>query len=139
MQAERRGLGSEIADASMRPAPIDTATIRETVRLGVLLSAGPLDLETVAGLHEALRGHVALLLPGARDDAASLWRGGTAWYQRAARLDGIARQAEQPLPGDPFAALVQVQLLARDCEWLLAQQSGPPGGTPQAHPTAGSF
>jgi hypothetical protein len=100
---------------------IDTAVIRETVRLGLLLSSGPLDLEAMTGLHEALRGHVALLLPGVREDADRLWRGGTAWYQRAARLDGIARQAEQALAVDPFAALVQVQLLARDCEWLLAQ------------------
>lgn len=123
---------------SARAELIDTATIRETIQLGLLLSVGPLDLEAMAGLHEALRGHVALLLPSAREEAGRLWRGGTAWYQRAARLDGIARQAEQPLPGDPFAAMVQVQLLARDCEWLLAQQSGPPGGTPQAHPTAGS-
>ncbi|WP_329143403.1 DUF6415 family natural product biosynthesis protein [Streptomyces sp. NBC_01456] len=101
--------------------PIDTDTIRETVRLGLLLSAGPLDRDAMTALHEALRGHVALLLPIARGDADRLWRGGTAWYQRAARLDGIARQAEQPLPVDPFAALVQVQLLARDCEWLLGQ------------------
>lgn len=123
MHIEHSGLSSEIVDMSPQRAPIDTATIGETIRRGLALSSSPLDLTAMACLHEDLRGHVALLLPGARDEAGRLWRGGTAWYQRAARLDGIARQAEQPLPADPFAALVQVQLLARDCEWLLAQHT----------------
>lgn len=128
MDAERAQ--TALARATETAEPIDAATIRETVRLGLALSSGPLDRGAMTGLHETLRGHVNLLLPGARDDADRLWRGGTAWYQRAARLDGIARQAEQPLTIDPFAALVQVQLLARDCEWLLGQQAGLPGGTP---------
>lgn len=116
---------------------IDTATIRETIRLGLLLSAGPLDHGAMVGLHEDLRGHVALLLPGAREDADSLWRGDTAWYQRAARLDSITRQLEQALAVDPFAAMVQVQLLARDCDWLLDQRAAPPEGARQSGPTAG--
>ncbi|GES27961.1 hypothetical protein San01_04480 [Streptomyces angustmyceticus] len=115
--------------ASPDAEPIDTATIRETVRLALLLGAGPLDRDAMAGLHEALRGHVALLLPGARTAADQLWRGSGAWYERAARLDCITRQLEQPLAGDPFAAMVKVQLLARDCDWLLDQQTGLPGGT----------
>ncbi|MET7795625.1 DUF6415 family natural product biosynthesis protein [Streptomyces decoyicus] len=119
MDAER--VYTALAGPAEDAEPIDVATIRDTVHLGLLLSSSRLDLEAMAGLHEDLRGHVGLLLPGARDAAAALWRGGTAWYQRAARLDGIARQAEQPLPVDPFAALVQVQLLARDCQWLLDQ------------------
>jgi hypothetical protein len=114
-QRESRSTGAE---------PIDADTIRGTICLALRLSAGPLDREAMADLHEALRGHVALLLPGAREDASRLWRGGTAWYQRAARLDGIARQAEQALVADLFAAMVQVQLLARDCEWLLDQRTG---------------
>ncbi|MGW2920439.1 DUF6415 family natural product biosynthesis protein [Streptomyces angustmyceticus] len=114
---------------STRAEPIDTVTIGETVRRGLALSSGPLDREAVAGLHEMLRGHVALLLPGARGNADQLWRGSGAWYERAARLDSITRQLEQPLAGDPFAAMVQVQLLARDCDWLLDQQTGLPGGT----------
>ncbi|MGA4875799.1 DUF6415 family natural product biosynthesis protein [Streptomyces lydicamycinicus] len=123
---------------STRAEPIDAATIGETIRQALRFSSGPLDRDAMAGLHETLRGHVNLLLPIARGDADRLWRGGTAWYQRAARLDGISRQAEQPLAIDPFAAMVQVQLLARDCEWLLGQQTGVPGSTPQGRPTAGS-
>lgn len=108
---------------STRAEPIDTVTIGETVRRGLALSSGPLDREAMAGLHEMLRGHVALLLPGARADADRLWRGGTAWYQRAAQLGRITHQAGQPLSPDPFSALMQVQLLARDCKWLLDQHA----------------
>ncbi|MEV7466087.1 DUF6415 family natural product biosynthesis protein [Streptomyces kronopolitis] len=106
-------------------APIDAVTIRETIRLARRLSASPLDHQAVAGLYEELRGHVHLLLPGTRDAAAAMWRGGTAWYQCAAQLSRITPQVEQPLSPDPFAALVQVQLLARDCEWLLTQHTTP--------------
>ncbi|KIZ16816.1 DUF6415 family natural product biosynthesis protein [Streptomyces natalensis] len=104
--------------------PIDTDTISDTIREVQALGSGPLDLEAMTALHEMLRGHVALLLPPARSDADSLWRGDTAWYQRAARLDGIIREAEQPLSHEPFAALVHVQLLARDCGWLLERHVG---------------
>ncbi|QHC23488.1 DUF6415 family natural product biosynthesis protein [Streptomyces sp. GS7] len=61
-------------------------------------------------------------IPPTRSDADSPWRGDIAWYQRSARLDSITRQVEQPLSHEPFAALVHVQLLARDCGWLLGRQ-----------------
>ncbi|MFF8784857.1 DUF6415 family natural product biosynthesis protein [Streptomyces sp. NPDC015125] len=136
MDAERAQ--TALAGAAESTEPIDTATIRDTIRLVMRLSSGPLDLVTLADHHEALRGHVHLLLPGVQDAADRMWRGGSSWYQQAARLDNVTWQAGQELASDPFAAMVQVQLLARDTEWLVDQQAGLPGGTPQVHPTAGS-
>ncbi|MFF7411682.1 DUF6415 family natural product biosynthesis protein [Streptomyces lydicus] len=104
--------------------PIDVATIRATIVEALQLGSGPLNLSALAGLHEVLRGHVHLLLPGARDAADRMWRGGGSWYQRVARLDSVTWQAGQELASDPFAAMVQVQLLARDCDWLLDQCAG---------------
>ncbi|WP_407553046.1 DUF6415 family natural product biosynthesis protein [Streptomyces sp. Pv4-95] len=104
--------------------PIDVHTIDGTIVRAMSMSRERLDADRLAELDELLRGHIALLLPPIRETAAKLWHGGTAWYQQAARLDGIARQAETEISSTPFAALVQVQLLARDCQWLLNQHTG---------------
>ncbi|MFG2860668.1 hypothetical protein [Streptomyces sioyaensis] len=41
------------------------------------------------------------------------------WHRHITRLDGIERQAAQELSPLPFTALIEVQLMARDCQWLL--------------------
>ncbi|MFI0220180.1 DUF6415 family natural product biosynthesis protein [Streptomyces lydicus] len=106
---------------STHAKPIDTAAIQDTIAQTLLLGAGPLERDALAGLWETLLGHVALLLPDVRVASGRLWRGGTDWYQQAARLDSVTQQAEQALAANPLAALVQLQLLARDCDWLLGQ------------------
>ncbi|WP_374211020.1 DUF6415 family natural product biosynthesis protein [Streptomyces sp. MCA2] len=58
-------------------------------------------------------------LPLVREAADLLWRGSLDWHRRTARIAGIERQVGQGLGDSDFSALVQVQLLARDCRWLL--------------------
>ncbi|MFG2226960.1 DUF6415 family natural product biosynthesis protein [Streptomyces sp. NPDC048644] len=104
--------------------PVDaetiTATIDEARALrGLAAKAGDLDIVATT-----LRGHIALLLPEIRGVVDRLWHGSIETHRLTARLDGIENQAKQaPRPGT-LAAHVQVQQLARDCQWLLARHTG---------------
>ncbi|MFI2184632.1 DUF6415 family natural product biosynthesis protein [Streptomyces sioyaensis] len=82
-----------------------------------------MDLAELEKLEEDLRGHIALLLPGARAAAGRLWSGGIEAHRMAARLDGIERQTRQGLGPGALSAHVQVQQLARDCQYLLARHT----------------
>ncbi|MCB5909826.1 DUF6415 family natural product biosynthesis protein [Streptomyces pinistramenti] len=96
------------------------ATIDE-VRATRGLTAEAVDLDLVAA---TLRGHIALLLPVVRGAAEHLWHGSIQAHRLMARLDGIENQTKQaPGPGT-LAAHVQVQQLARDCQWLLDRHRG---------------
>ncbi|MGW7639463.1 DUF6415 family natural product biosynthesis protein [Streptomyces decoyicus] len=81
--------------------------------------AGPAASGELVDLKALLRGHIAVLLPLVRAAADLLWRGSLDWHRRTARIAGIERQVGQGLGDSDFSALVQVQLLARDCRWLL--------------------
>ncbi|MEU9126458.1 DUF6415 family natural product biosynthesis protein [Streptomyces sp. NPDC048506] len=97
--------------------PIDADTIGETIRRALWVGAGRPDLDTLAGLEEMLRGHIALLLPDAREAARRRW---STDHQLITRLNGIERQMNQGLGSGALSAHVQVHQLARDCQYLLA-------------------
>ncbi|WP_158795002.1 DUF6415 family natural product biosynthesis protein [Streptomyces sp. NRRL S-337] len=101
--------------------PIDAETISATISRALRLGSGRPDLGALAELEEELRGHVAALLPVARASAQRLWPSSIEAHRLTARLDGIERQAELGPAVDVFTAHVQVQLLARDCQWLLTR------------------
>ncbi|MCZ1006121.1 DUF6415 family natural product biosynthesis protein [Streptomyces lydicus] len=102
--------------------PIDLDAIEATITRALRVNAGHLDVGVLRELEEELRGHVDLLLPEARTAAGCIWHGSIEWHRQTARLDGIERQAMQGVGGSPLAAHVQVQQLARDCQWLLNQR-----------------
>ncbi|MFG2397078.1 DUF6415 family natural product biosynthesis protein [Streptomyces lydicus] len=103
--------------------PIDEDTITATLHQALRTGSGCPDLDELGALEEKLRGHIALLLPRARESARLLWHGSIEAHRLTARLDGIERQACQGLGDGPLAAHVQVHQLARDCQWLLARHT----------------
>ncbi|GES28967.1 DUF6415 family natural product biosynthesis protein [Streptomyces angustmyceticus] len=114
--AERTG---ERSPEAAEPLAIDVLTIEETITLALGASRGQLQVSALVDLGARLRGHIALLRGPARKAADEMWHGGVAWYRHVARLDGIERQTAQAPSPLPFAALIEVQLMARDCQWLL--------------------
>ncbi|MCR8579199.1 DUF6415 family natural product biosynthesis protein [Streptomyces sp. Isolate_219] len=105
--------------ASRGPEAIDVVTIEQTIEMALGVSRGQLQVSTLVDLEAQLRGHIALLREPARKATDRMWQGGTKWYRHITRLDGIERQTEQELNPLPFGALIEVQLMARDCQWLL--------------------
>ncbi|MFF8308524.1 DUF6415 family natural product biosynthesis protein [Streptomyces lydicus] len=101
--------------------PVDQDTIAATISRALRTGSGPLNLDAMGDVAEGLRGHIALLLPLAREEAGRLWPGSIEAHRLRARLDGIEQQYRRPLAPAPLAAHVQVQQLARDCQWLLAR------------------
>ncbi|MGW9041164.1 DUF6415 family natural product biosynthesis protein [Streptomyces lydicus] len=120
MDTERLRLATQPAAGA---APIDRETISGTIRGALRTGSGPIDLDEMAGLAETLRGHIALLLIEARQTASQLGRGTIEAQQTATRLGSIERQLRRPLASLPLSAHVQVQRLARDCQWLLARHA----------------
>ncbi|MFF0624175.1 DUF6415 family natural product biosynthesis protein [Streptomyces sp. NPDC004296] len=112
---------SDAATADRSAAvPGDEDTIRSTlVRAQDLRDTSPCTDE-LAELDRLLRGHIAILLPEAQAATDKLWRGSMEWSRRTGRLSEIRFRSEQGLGASRLSALVQINLLARDCEWLLA-------------------
>ncbi|MFF7410026.1 DUF6415 family natural product biosynthesis protein [Streptomyces lydicus] len=102
---------------------VDAETISETIGQALRTGAGPIDLNEMAALAETLRGHIALLLIEARETASQLGHGTFEAHQTASRLGSIEKQFRRPLASLPLAAHVQVQQLARDCQWMLARHT----------------
>ncbi|WP_432002995.1 DUF6415 family natural product biosynthesis protein [Streptomyces sioyaensis] len=102
---------------------IDADTISATIIQALCMGSGRLDRTELEHLEEALRGHIALLLPDARTAARRLWHGSIEAHRITARLDDIARQTRQGLGQGPLSAHVQVRQLARDCQWLLTRRA----------------
>ncbi|MFF7231294.1 DUF6415 family natural product biosynthesis protein [Streptomyces sioyaensis] len=105
--------------AADEPDAIDILTIEETIKRAHGVSRGQPPFSTLVDLEARLRGHLAVLGEPARKAADQMWHGGVKWYRHITRLDGIERQAAQELSPLPFTALIEVQLMARDCQWLL--------------------
>ncbi|MEJ8651532.1 DUF6415 family natural product biosynthesis protein [Streptomyces sp. MS1.AVA.3] len=99
--------------------PIDVVTIEATIAQAVRAGTRPAVTGDLVDLHTLLCGHIALLIPSVRAAAELLWHGGHEWHRQTARLDGIERQVAHGLGDSDFSRIVQVQLLARDCRWLL--------------------
>lgn len=98
---------------------IDVIAIQETIEAALGAGRRRLQVRTLVDLEAQLRGHITSLREPARKAAGRMWRGGTEWHRHITRLDGIARQAEQERNPLPFGVLIEVQLMARDCQWLL--------------------
>ncbi|WEB38573.1 DUF6415 family natural product biosynthesis protein [Streptomyces yunnanensis] len=94
--------------------------IRSTLVRAQDLRDTSLCTDELAELDGLLRGHIAVLLPEAQAATDKLWRGGMEWSRRTGRLSEIRFRSEQGLGAGRLSALVQINLLARDCEWLLA-------------------
>ncbi|MCR8573435.1 DUF6415 family natural product biosynthesis protein [Streptomyces sp. Isolate_219] len=103
--------------------PIDSDTIGETIHRALRIGSGRPDFEELGALENDLCGHIALLLPEAREAAARLWHGSIEAHRLTARLDGIEWQTTQGLGHGPLSAHVQVHQLARDCQYLLARHT----------------
>ncbi|MCW7987273.1 hypothetical protein XF35_18885 [Streptomyces platensis subsp. clarensis] len=101
------------------PDAIDVVTIEETIALALGVCRGRPQVSTLVDLEAQLRGHIALLREPAREAADRMWHGSTKWHRHITRLDGVERQTKQELNPHPFGALIEVQLMARDCQWLL--------------------
>ncbi|MFI1302293.1 DUF6415 family natural product biosynthesis protein [Streptomyces sioyaensis] len=120
MRTERTQLQtSGVAAEPSEPGAIDVLTVEETIKMTLGASRGELQMSTLVDLEAQLRSHIALLREPARKAADQMWHGGTKWYRHITRLDGIERETEQELSPLPFGALIEVQLMARDCQWLL--------------------
>ncbi|PBC86136.1 MULTISPECIES: DUF6415 family natural product biosynthesis protein [unclassified Streptomyces] len=98
---------------------IDLLAIEETITSALGASRGQLQVSMLVGLRAQLRGHIALLREPARKAVDRMWHGGVEWHRHITRLDSVERQAAQELSSLPLGALIEVQLMARDCQWLL--------------------
>ncbi|WP_158713062.1 DUF6415 family natural product biosynthesis protein [Streptomyces sp. NRRL S-1813] len=120
MRTERTKMqASGVAAAAGEPEAIDVLTIEETIKMALGASRRQLQVSTLVDLEAQLRGHIALLQEPARKAADQMWHGGVKWHRLITRLDNIERQAAQERSPLPFGALIEVQLMARDCQWLL--------------------
>ncbi|MGX1757178.1 DUF6415 family natural product biosynthesis protein [Streptomyces lydicus] len=120
MRNERTQLkaGGAVAGAG-EPEAIDVLSIEETITSALGASRGQLQVSMLIDLGAQLRGHIALLREPARKAVDRMWHGGVEWHRHITRLDSVERQAAQELSSLPFGALIEVQLMARDCQWLL--------------------
>lgn len=100
----------------------DLDAMRYTISRARGQSSVPLRYDELTELESELRGHIDRLLPTTREAVDRLWHGGTVWHQQISRLDGIERQVGQGLGTGVLSAHVQVQQLAKDCQWLLDHQ-----------------
>ncbi|MER8002825.1 DUF6415 family natural product biosynthesis protein [Streptomyces sp. NPDC095613] len=105
---------------SAAPAPVTAEAVRAAIDRAEQLGRSHGTIEQLHALDGELRGHIRVLLPVAQAEADGLWKGGVEWYTLVSRLGGIRRavDAEQE-PSGLLAAHVRVQLLSRDCRWLL--------------------
>lgn len=123
-RAQQGGAPATVTEPDTDGAPICVATVNATVSRALRTNVGRLDVGVLTDLEALLRGHIALLLPPEREASDRLWHGSIEWHRQTARLDGIERQTQQGLGETPLAAHIQVQQLARDCQWLLNQHTG---------------
>ncbi|MGW7249014.1 DUF6415 family natural product biosynthesis protein [Streptomyces decoyicus] len=111
--------GEATATSHARRAPLDLNTVRYTISRARGQSSAPLNHEALTELETELSSYINRLMPAAKEAVAKLWHGGTAWHQQISRLDGIERQVRQGLGAGALSAHVQVQQLAKDCQWLI--------------------
>ncbi|MEV5481843.1 MULTISPECIES: DUF6415 family natural product biosynthesis protein [Streptomyces] len=103
--------------------PVDVETISATIGRALCLGSGRTDSGVLTELEEELRGHVSLLLSEARKPVRQLWPSSIDVHRLKARLDAIERRTQQGLGQGPLSARVQVNQLARDCQYLLARHT----------------
>ncbi|WP_435604419.1 DUF6415 family natural product biosynthesis protein [Streptomyces sp. bgisy130] len=102
--------------------PIDVATIRASIARAQTLRRESPELDELVELEALLRGHIEVLLPEVQAAYDRLWRGSVGWSRGAGRLSGVRFQVRQGLGEGVVSAHVQVNQLARDCQWLLDER-----------------
>lgn len=116
---------------SARPSPSGPdERIGETIIRALRASSGTPDAADLIDLEAQLHGHIARLIPSAREAVDRLWHGDTDWHLQVTRLDAIERQLDEHAGGRTgTGTLDHVRILVRDCQWLyavrLAAQGGP--------------
>ncbi|MFI9024963.1 DUF6415 family natural product biosynthesis protein [Streptomyces sp. NPDC053560] len=121
MDTERARPPAGKSPVTTADAPVDAETIRDTIITALSAGSRRIDIANLRRFEALLRSHIGLLIGPAREAADRLWHGKTEWPLQISRLDAIDQQlSESVAPHDQFAHLAQVQILARDCQWLFA-------------------
>ncbi|WP_405838923.1 DUF6415 family natural product biosynthesis protein [Streptomyces platensis] len=102
--------------------PIDVATIQTSIARAQTLRRESPELDELVELEALLRGHIEVLLPEVQAAYDRLWRGSVGWSRGVGRLSGVRFQVRQGLGEGVLSAHVQVNQLARDCQWLLDER-----------------
>ncbi|WP_432001493.1 DUF6415 family natural product biosynthesis protein [Streptomyces sioyaensis] len=122
MTTQQRSSAGEAPAMDLHGQDLDLDTVRYTISRARGQNSVPLHYAELSQLESELCSYISRLLPTAKEAVDKLWHGGTVWHQRISRLDGIERQVGQgPGPG-VLSAHVQVQQLAKDCQWLIDHQ-----------------
>ncbi|MFD5737071.1 DUF6415 family natural product biosynthesis protein [Streptomyces sioyaensis] len=122
MTTQQRPSAGEAPAMDLHGQDLDLDTARYTISRARGQSSVPLHYDELTGLESELCSYIHRLLPAAKKAVDKLWHGGIAWHQRISRLDGIERQVGQGLGTGVLSAHVQVQQLAKDCQWLIDHQ-----------------
>ncbi|MEU3986767.1 DUF6415 family natural product biosynthesis protein [Streptomyces platensis] len=122
MTTHQRVSACEATATDLKGQDLDLNTVRYAISRARGQSSAPLNHEALTELEAELCTYIDRLLPAAKEAVAKLWHGGTAWHQQISRLDGIEHQVGQGLGAGVLSAHVQVQQLAKDCQWLINHQ-----------------
>ncbi|MYT17001.1 hypothetical protein YWIDRAFT_06593 [Streptomyces sp. SceaMP-e96] len=122
MTSPQRVAADEATATDLNGRDLDLGIVHDTISRARGQSSVPLNYDELSKLEAELCGYIAQLLPPAKKAVDKLWHGGTAWHQQISRLDGIERQVGQGLGTGVLSAHVQVQQLAKDCQWLIDHQ-----------------
>ncbi|MFI2257456.1 DUF6415 family natural product biosynthesis protein [Streptomyces tubercidicus] len=122
MTTQQRASVGEEAATVLNGKGLDLDKVRCTISRARGQSSVQLHYDELTALESELRGYIAQLLPAVKNAVDKIWHGATAWHQQVSRLDGIERQAGQGLGTGVLSAHVQVQQLAKDCQWLIDHQ-----------------
>ncbi|WP_328547701.1 DUF6415 family natural product biosynthesis protein [Streptomyces platensis] len=122
MTTHQRVSACEATATDLKGQDLDLNTVRYAISRARGQSSAPLNHEALTELEAELCNYIDRLLPAAKEAVAKLWHGGTAWHQQISRLDEIEHQVGQGLGAGVLSAHVQVQQLAKDCQWLINHQ-----------------
>ncbi|MEW1655703.1 DUF6415 family natural product biosynthesis protein [Streptomyces sp. NPDC093707] len=106
---------------------IATESIAATIRRALRFGAGRPTPAELAEVEQLLRGHITALLTEARETAHDQGPVEATACPMASRLKGIEQRLAEGRADGSLAAHVQVHLLARDCQWLLAHYTARAG------------
>ncbi|MFG2226932.1 DUF6415 family natural product biosynthesis protein [Streptomyces sp. NPDC048644] len=105
-------------------ASIDSHTIGKSIARARALSVTAPSRHELLEIEELLREHIASLLLAVQATADKRWGVGIERSRRMRRLKGIRTQSERGLGPGRLSAHVQINQLARDCQWLLSLHTG---------------
>lgn len=110
---------SPIPPAGPERLSIDPDRVNADVVESLHRRYGPPDVPALHQLGDKLRTHTVALLPSVEALIDRLWHGSREWQSARSALDRIAERLEEEPAEQPLAAHAQLEVLARDCAWLL--------------------